>query len=114
MRFSWFGDYNEATTFLNIFRSDSPQNLSGFRDSNYDEFLDRAKRAIDVRTKTQLMNEAEEMLLAAYPVVPLYFYVSKHLVSPAVKNFEKNILDIHPSQYLVKSIGEESARSRPR
>jgi len=30
MRFAWVGDYNDARTFLEIFRSDSSQNLSGF------------------------------------------------------------------------------------
>jgi oligopeptide transport system substrate-binding protein len=43
---------------------------------------------------------AERVLLADYPVIPLYFYVSKHLVSPAVSGFEANPLDIHPSRFL--------------
>jgi len=44
------------------------------------------------------MTQAEKQLLDEYPIAPLYFYVSKHLVNPAVRNFEANILDIHPSQ----------------
>jgi oligopeptide transport system substrate-binding protein len=48
----------------------------------------------------QLMTNAERRLLEDYPLVPLYFFVSKHLVSPGVGNFETNILDRHPSQYL--------------
>ena len=43
---------------------------------------------------------AEEALLADYAVIPLYFYVSKHLVSPAVRGFVSNPLDVHPSRYL--------------
>ena len=43
---------------------------------------------------------AEALMLEDYPVIPLYFYVSKHLVSPAVAGFEDNPLDLHPSRFL--------------
>jgi len=46
------------------------------------------------------MNEAESHLLNASPIIPLYFFVSKHLVSPRVANYESNILDVHRSQYI--------------
>jgi len=32
--------------------------------------------------------------------VPLYFYTSKHLVSPRLRGFEPNPLDRHPSRFL--------------
>ena len=34
------------------------------------------------------------------PVIPLYFYVSKHLVSPRVRGWGDNVLDYHYSQHL--------------
>ncbi len=46
------------------------------------------------------LEEAERVLLADHPVVPLYFYVSKHLVRPEVKGWEDNVLDYHYSQHL--------------
>ena len=39
-------------------------------------------------------------MLADHPVIPLYFYVSKHLVSPDVVGWEDNVLDYHYSQHL--------------
>jgi oligopeptide transport system substrate-binding protein len=39
-------------------------------------------------------------MLEDYPIAPLYFYVSKHLVSPAVQGFHGNVLDQHPSRFL--------------
>jgi len=100
MRFAWFGDYNDASTFLDIFRSDSPQNLSGFRSQEYDGLLDSAARTLESVTRSEFMNEAESHLLNASPIIPLYFFVSKHLVSPRVANYESNILDVHRSQYI--------------
>jgi len=100
MRFAWFGDYNDASTFLEIFRSDSPQNLSGFRSPEYDELLDAAALTLDYDARSEYMNEAESYLLSASPIIPLYFFVSKHLVSPRVVNYQSNILDVHRSQYI--------------
>ena len=50
------------------------------------------------------LEEAERLLLAEYPVIPLYYYVSKHLVSPEVEGWEDNILDYHYSHHL--SLGD--------
>lgn len=91
MRFAWFGDYNGAHTFLDIFRSTSEQNFAGFVDETYDELLQ------DVRSSTK---EAERHLLLEYPISPLYFFVGKHLVKPYVRGFENNVMDRHPSRYL--------------
>jgi len=108
MRFAWTGDYNGATTFLDIFQSDSPQNLSGFRDTRYDQLLEEASRTIDTPAAVKLLQKSEQRILDEYAIAPLYFYVSKHLVKPEIGNFEMNILDSHPSQYLVKSGTEDS------
>jgi oligopeptide transport system substrate-binding protein len=34
------------------------------------------------------------------PVIPLYYYVSRHLVRPGVSGYEDNLRDIHLSRYL--------------
>jgi len=107
MRFSWFGDYNDATTFLDIFRADSPQNLSGYANDLYDSLLDDAATVADTRERSHMMTAAENRLLADYPIAPLYFYVSKHMVSSRVKGFEPNVLDRHPSRYL--TLGESAS-----
>ena len=100
MRFAWTGDYNDASTFTDIFRSDSPQNLPGYMNPDYDRLLDEANGHIDLEDRANIMSAAESMLLEDYPIAPLYFYVSKHLVSDRVGNFQNNILDRHPTQFL--------------
>ncbi len=100
MRFAWTGDYNDASTFTDIFRADSPQNLPGYMNPDYDRLLDEANGHIDLEDRASMMSAAESMLLEDYPIAPLYFYVSKHLVSDRVRNFQNNILDRHPTQFL--------------
>jgi len=100
MRFAWVGDYNDATTFLELFRSGSPQNLPGHSNTAYDARLDAAAASMSSRDRARALSEAETMLLTDYPIAPLYFLVSKHLVSDKVSGFETNILDRHPTRFM--------------
>jgi ABC-type oligopeptide transport system substrate-binding subunit len=100
MRFAWTGDYNDASTFSDILLSTSPQNLPAYNSAEYDELLQVASAESEPTERLKLMAAAETTMLNDYPIAPLYFYVSKHLVSPAVQGFENNVLDQHPSRFL--------------
>ncbi len=100
MRFAWSGDYDDASTFMNIFRSNDPQNLAAYANPDYDKLVAAASAEQNDQRRAALMQNAEAMLLADYPIAPLYFYVSKHMVSPGITGFENNILDRHPSRFL--------------
>jgi len=100
MRFAWYGDYNHASTFTNIFRSTDEQNLPRFNNPGYDSLLAEASRERDSLRQAELLAKAEALLLDEHPVAPLYFYVSKHLVAPRIGGFEHNALDRHPSRFL--------------
>jgi len=100
MRFAWTGDYNDPGTFMDIFRSDSQQNLPGYANPEYDRLLDKAHGLVNLDRRAENMSAAESLLLDDYPIAPLYFYVSKHLVSGRVQNFENNVFDRHPTQFL--------------
>ena len=99
-RSSWNGDYNDAHTFLSIFESESPWNLAGWSNAEFDSLMGRASSQLNPETRRRFLEEAERVLLAEYPVIPLYFYVSKHLVSPEVAAWEDNVLDYHYSHHL--------------
>ena len=42
---------------------------------------------------TPLMQAAERLILEDMPFVPIYIYVSKHLIKPYVRGFVPNIMD---------------------
>jgi oligopeptide transport system substrate-binding protein len=54
----------------------------------------------DAAERTQLLQDAETLLLKDLPVAPIYHYVSKHLLSPRVKGWVPNLLDHHNYKYL--------------
>ena len=105
MRFAWSGDYDHPSTFTDILRSTSPQNLPGYSSDRYDRLLIEAESATDPGAQMRLYALAEGEMLGDDPIVPLYFFVSKHLVAPGVSGFESNVLDRHPSRYLQKGAG---------
>ena len=99
-RSAWNGDYPDANTFLAIFETDDPQNLAGWSSDEYDDWMKRAAGQVDPDLRQRYLEEAERVLLRELPMAPLYYYVSKHLVSSEVGGWEDNVLDHHKSQYL--------------
>ena len=59
-----------------------------------------ADQARTLKQRSVLMQKAEIRLLSHHAVMPVYFYVSKHLVSTQVQGYEANLLDHHPSRFL--------------
>jgi len=100
MRFAWAGDYDHASTFTEILHSASPQNLPGYKSTRFDELIEVAVLEQNPDAQSAMFAAAEAAMLNDYPIAPLYFYVSKHLVSPAVEGFHDNVLDQHSSRYL--------------
>ena len=99
-RGSWIGDYNDAQTFLGLMQSASTSNMTGYSNPAYDSLLDRAAAQTDLDRRRLYLEEAERLMLADHAIVPLYFYVSKHLVHPSVRGWQDNVLDYHYSQDL--------------
>lgn len=99
-RSSWSSDYNDANTFLSLMESGNPSNLPGYESEEFDSLMEQAAAQLDPKRRQRYLEQAERVLLADHPVIPLYFYVSKHLVSPRVVGWEDNVLDYHYSQHL--------------
>ena len=98
---SWAGDYPDPTSFLNLWRSDSSLNVSGYRDPNYDTLLDQAQQTEEYRKRFELLSEAEEYLLQGGSVVPLWHTPSVNLYNQRfLDGFYQNVLDLHPLQTL--------------
>jgi oligopeptide transport system substrate-binding protein len=99
-RGGWIGDYPDPMTFLALFQSDSAMNWSGFRSNEYDAMLEQARRMAAGPDRKLLLGKLEAQLWESQPLIPLYYYVSRHLVKPSVRGFIPNVQDVHLSQYL--------------
>ena len=99
-RLSWTGNYNDPQTFLELFESNHPQNLTGYSNREFDEIILASRTEVDSAKRRLMLEVAERIALDDYPVIPIYFYVSKHLVRKEIKGWTPNVLDIHLSQHL--------------
>ena len=98
-RSSWIADYRDPRTFLEVFAGSSENNRTGWSDPAYDALLERAARCADGPERARLYREAEERLLEALPILPIYSYASQNLVDPGLGGFEDNVLDEHAPKF---------------
>lgn len=99
-RLSWTGDYNDALSFLQILKSDNPSNLTGYANPAFDDLLAQAEREADPIVRRFQLERAERLAMADFPVIPLYFYVSKHLIDNSIIGWEDNVMDVHLTKHL--------------
>jgi oligopeptide transport system substrate-binding protein len=98
-RGGWIADYADPASFLDLFRAGSEMNFTFFANPGYDELLDQADASAGA-DRIGLLRRAETLLLQDMPAIPLYYYVSRHLVKPGVRGFVENVRDVHLSRYL--------------
>jgi oligopeptide transport system substrate-binding protein len=67
-RGGWVADYNEASTFLDIFNSEG-SGPSQYNNAEYDALLKEAKTSVE---SSSFYQKAEEKLTTDFPLVPLY------------------------------------------
>lgn len=99
-RGSWIGDYNDPYSFLQVLESGFGINLPRYANADYDRLLADARVAADPAARSALLVAAERRLLDDAPLVPLYFYVSKHLVAPRVQGWYDNVMNVTLSRAL--------------
>jgi oligopeptide transport system substrate-binding protein len=99
-RAGWTGDYNDPTTFLDLWVTGGGNNRTGWSDPRYDSLIAAAASTRDQARRFGLFQEAEEILLDQASIIPIYFYVSQSLRHPAVQGWYTNILDRHPYKYV--------------
>ncbi|HVK74643.1 MAG TPA: peptide ABC transporter substrate-binding protein [Kofleriaceae bacterium] len=82
--------------FLRMFRCNSPNNRPKWCDPRYEALMDEAAVMTDRQARLRKLREAEEILLEASPIIPLYAYTQKHLQKPYVRDLYINFIDQPP------------------
>jgi oligopeptide transport system substrate-binding protein len=78
-RASWYGDYDDPTTFTDKYKSDSDDNDSKWNNPRYDRLCAEAQKETDPHRRLALLSEAEGILLSEAPIIPLYTYVNAYM-----------------------------------
>ncbi len=100
LRSSWIGDYLDATSFLDVWTSQSGNNFTGWNSPEYDHHLARARLSNVASQRFEQFEKAEGLLMREQPIIPLYFYTSVYLKHQSVKGFYPTLLNYHPWKFI--------------
>jgi oligopeptide transport system substrate-binding protein len=111
-RAAWIGDYSDPNTFIDMFVTGGENNKTGWGNPDYDRLVAEAAAELDQVKRMELMRDAEAILMAELPMLPIYFYVDKNIVAPRLGGFYPNGLDEHFPKFWYWMDDEELARKR--
>jgi oligopeptide transport system substrate-binding protein len=93
-RYSWIGDYVDPNTFLDMYIKDGGNNDTNWSNAEYDDLILRKIPLMKTNEERfAAFHRAETILMTELPLIPIYTYSTKHLISPSVKGMPTNILD---------------------
>ncbi len=100
--YTWIGDFADPLAFLELFRSNSTLNVSGWSNQEYDNLLNESSIYSD-ENHLKLLAQAEQLLLDEAMILPIQHPVSVNVVDlEATGGWFPNEFDIHPLKYLYK------------
>jgi len=99
-RAGWISDYNDPVSFLGLLESSSGNNDYVYNNKNFDSLLSQAGEERIPLRRRRLLQAAEAIMITDQPVLPLYTYVTKRLVSQHLQGWQHNVMDHHYSRYM--------------
>jgi len=83
-RGAWCGDYNEASTFLDLVDSKSGYNDGKYNNPKVDALLKEAKTSDNPQP---LYTEIEQIIAQDVPIIPIYHYTGNYMIKPDLKDW---------------------------
>lgn len=99
-RASWFGDFADPISFLELYTTADGNNRTGFSDPVYDRAVAETWTVPDPAQRMAKLKDAEAVLMDRMPVIPIYYYALQEMRSPRLRNALPNPL----GQYTWKDI----------
>jgi oligopeptide transport system substrate-binding protein len=110
-RAGWLLDYSDASNTLDLLKTGTTQgdtinwgnNYGRYSNPQFDDLMRQASAELDLVKRAGILHEAEKIAMDEFAAIPIYWYVSKNLVSPKIQGFVDNPSDIHRTRWLTKS-----------
>jgi oligopeptide transport system substrate-binding protein len=99
-RAQWYAEDRDARSFLQLLDSRAAGiNVTRYRSVRFEALLDESDRTADLQARAQLMQRAEALAIADQALIPLYYYVSRRLISERVMGWTDNPRGVHINRY---------------
>ena len=98
---SWIGDFADPLSFLELFRSSSSLNDSGWKSKEYESLITEASAMLQTKERYAKLAEAEKILLADAVVLPVAHNPALNIIDTnGLTGWYTNALDIHPFKFI--------------
>lgn len=109
---AWIGDFNDASTFLDLLKTGAGQNYGAYSSKAYDTYYAEARQETDLKKRGALMQKAEQVALDDNAIMTMRFRLTQDLVQPYVKGWttdKPNLRNFHRTRWLSidpKAVGQ--------
>ncbi|MET0394903.1 MAG: ABC transporter substrate-binding protein [Chitinophagaceae bacterium] len=95
-RASWIADYPDAENYLSVFysKNPAPPNYTRYRNPQFDALFEKALQETSDSLRYRLYRQADQLMIADAPIVPLWYDKVIHLVQNHVEGFNPNALNL--------------------
>ena len=101
-RAGWIADFKDPVTFLNLAHTGDGNNYGEYTNKAYDALMDKAAVEADPAVRMKELSDAEAVMIADLPLLPLLYYGNHNVVSSKLHGFADNVMDTHPSRFVSK------------
>ena len=91
--------------FLGLLEGGVQFNYGRWQSDAFDGLLDQAAAETDLGARADLLRQADQIAMDDSAAIPIYYYVSRNVVSPNVDGFYDNAFDIYRTRWLSKTGG---------
>lgn len=102
-RAGWLMDYNDPINMLDLLKDGVDNNYGRYKNAEFVDLLNESNATLDLTARAVLLQKAEAISMDEFGVIPIYYYVSKNVVSPKISGFVNNAADIHRNRWLTKA-----------
>ena len=100
-RMGWSGDYNDAASFLDMYyAANTPNNSTGWENSEFQKLMDQAQTELDEAKRTQLLLDAEAIMAEDMPVIPVYYNETIYIHSDKIKSMKPDAIGRYNLKYI--------------
>jgi oligopeptide transport system substrate-binding protein len=97
----WVADYRDAKNYLMLWETSAADlNFGRYSNPKYDSLMAQSDAERDPGRRAGLLQAAEQIVLDDAAFAPVYFGVSRNLVSTAVKGWVPNPVNINRSRFI--------------
>lgn len=114
-RASWFGDYGDPTTFLDLNRKDDGNNDRKYANEEFESILDEAAAEMNAEKRLAILSRAERIIVERdLPLIPIFQYVEVYLFDA----HKVTGISSHPRQeqniYQIDVLGDGKGADKPK